>query len=163
MAETTSKGNGLTNVLLGGALLALGYVIYQTYPEQITANATALKSNLMNLFNKGKDNKSNTTDDSSNSNSSNMPNSGESKYNDYDHRLLSSENNDIDLTKQPTLTDELVIDMSKPNEIDVYHTQQFSSDMPYLLPTSVLTHYDASDEALYSVNGKSPTQMVYSC
>ena len=160
MAEVNSKGNGVTNVLLGGALLALGYVIYQTYPEQITANAQALKTSLMNLFNKNKsggkqDNNSVTTENSNTLNSHQTERV-------CSNNLLSSEDNDIDLTKQPILHDELVIDMSNPNEIDIYETQQFVSDMPYLLPTTVLQHYDASDDALLRIGGRDPKQMYFS-
>ena len=47
MAEGSNK---LTNVLLGAAIVTLGYAIYQTYPNEITANAESIKNKFKGLF-----------------------------------------------------------------------------------------------------------------
>jgi hypothetical protein len=52
-----AESNKLTNILLGAAIVTLGYAIYQTYPNEITANADTIKNKLKGLF--GKKTKSN--------------------------------------------------------------------------------------------------------
>lgn len=47
-----AESNKLTNVLLGAAIVTLGYAIYQTYPNEITANAENIKNKLKGLFGK---------------------------------------------------------------------------------------------------------------
>jgi Tfp pilus assembly protein PilO len=49
MAEGSNK---ITNILLGAAIVTLGYAIYQTYTNEITANADNIKNKLKNLFSK---------------------------------------------------------------------------------------------------------------
>ena len=51
MAEGNNK---LTNILLGAAILGLGYAIYQTYPNEITVNAENIKDKIKGLFSKKK-------------------------------------------------------------------------------------------------------------
>jgi len=50
----SSNKSGIIGVLVGAGLVAIGYGIYQTYPNEITANADAIKSKLKGLFGKDK-------------------------------------------------------------------------------------------------------------
>ena len=39
-----AESNKLTNILLGAGIVLLGYAVYQTYPNEITANAENIKN-----------------------------------------------------------------------------------------------------------------------
>ena len=130
MAEGSNK---LTNVLLGAAIVTLGYAIYQTYPNEITANAENIKNKLKGLF--GKKTKSDTantatTDTSSCSCGSSNCNCGK--------------------------------DLSNAEQVNIYVQEHAWNDLPERLSTDVIQHYDIDNsigqQALKRISGNQPTR-----
>jgi len=138
MAEGNNK---ITNILLGAAIVGLGYVIYQTYPNEITANAENIKNKVKGLFKKKQPNTDSTNTTTTDATTAQAANSSDSHEENCNCPMCTGE----------------------PQEIDIFVQEDTWNDLPQQLGIDVIQHYDIevtqmNQQAINNITGNQPTR-----
>ena len=128
-----AESNKLTNILLGAAIVGLGYAIYQTYPNEITANAESIKNKVKGLFGKKKQSATIVVNPSADNKVSHPQDCA------CCHCVGNGE------------------------EIDIFIQEDNWNDLPQRLGTDVIFHYDIeatkmNEQAIHNITGNQPTR-----
>jgi hypothetical protein len=136
MAEGNNK---ITNILLGAAIVGLGYVIYQTYPNEITANAESIKDKVKGLF--GKKKQPLSTSDATTTDATQQ----------------------IDMSHPDDCSCHHCHNNDDVQEVDIFIQEQPWNSLPNQLGTDVIQHYDIeatqmNQQAINNITGNQPTR-----
>jgi hypothetical protein len=132
-----AESNKLTNILLGAAIIGLGYVIYQTYPNEITANADIIKKKVKGFLSKKK------------------------QSNKVASAIVVNPNADSQLSHPENCSCSDCLNNSE--EIDIFMQEQPWNNLPNQLGTDVIQHFDIeatnmNQQAINNITGNQPTR-----